>query len=231
MKRTLYIQLSLLHLVMKKVVLSILLFGSMGAFAQNDSISNDILTTKKYRAGIFVKYAEFKTNSPSIEKGFKITADTGKYDRYILHFNKGAKIRNAYAFSDGKDLFINAKVYDQSNYFVKILLLGPITYFEDKRAAKNLNAAFFGASVVGALASVAATELLSTADPLNPGWILYLPDDDGEAYVLDKTNLQSIFKEANFDLLKRFKAEKENTKLEVLLRYVKEFNELSLNKK
>jgi len=218
---------------MKKVVLPVLFFAGVGAMAQNDSISNDILTTKKFRAGIFVTYAEFKANLPSIEKGFSIMADTGKYDRYILHFDKGKKVRNAYAFSDGKDLFINAKVYDQSNYFVKILFLGPITYFEDKRAKKKTpaSALVIGGVLGGAIGGALANAVVGVADPLNPGWIIYLPDEDGEAYVLDKTNLMSIFKEANLDLLKKFKGEKGNNQLEVLLYYVMEFNEQAVNKR
>ena len=217
---------------MEKVVLPIFLFVSIGVVAQNDSISNDILTTKKFRAGIFVKYAEFKTNSPSIEKGFTITADTGKYDRYVLHFDNHKKIRNVYAFSDGKDLFINAKVYDQTNYFVKILVLGPITYFEDMRAKKNIrsSAAIMGGIMGGIVGAVAVTGAASI-DPNNPGFIIYLPDEDGEAYALDKSNLMSIFKETNLELLKKFKAEKENSKPEVLLQYLIEFNEHAANKR
>ncbi len=93
-----------------------------------------------------------------------------------------------YGFSDGLNIFLNAKVYDQTNYFVPILALGKITYFEDFHGKANAIAyhsgigtagAFAGDIIGGTVGGVLAYQHRVDAAHRNPGWIFYMTDDDG----------------------------------------------------
>jgi hypothetical protein len=59
----------------------------------------------------------------------------------------------------------------------------------------------------------------------NPGWLIYLPDDDGHAYTLDKKTVGSILENDDQELYARFKADKSPKNNAVLKQYIKEFNE------
>ncbi len=203
-----------------------------------DSLTNDILTTRVFRKGIYRKADEFRTNSPGETGEFTVKYDTGRYERFIL-YQQGKKVRSMYGFSDGKAVYLNAKVYGQANYFVRILVLGPISYLEDVRAkqsayyngASSMAAAggLVGGAIIGGLAGALAADYGMS----NPGWVIYLPDTDGAAYALDKTTMESIMTEADPELLKRFEAEEKKSKNshEVLLKYLLEFNQRALAKK
>jgi hypothetical protein len=96
-----------------------------------DSLSNNIVETKKFRYGIFESFNDFKTNTPTITSGFTIKYDSGKYIRATLRYDKGNKVRRVYAFSDGVNLWVNARIYSDVNYFIPVLDIGPVIYFED----------------------------------------------------------------------------------------------------
>lgn len=193
-----------------------------------DSLTNDILTTLKFRRGIYRTAWEFKSNTPSQGDEFEVRIDTGKYDRYIL-YQSGKKVRGMYGFCDGDYLYINAKVYGQSNYFVRLLVLGPIIYFEDKRAKSNkVVGAGVGTSVGFGLigAAVVSGAMATTMTYGHPGWIIYVPDSDGQAYAFDKQSLSSIFEEADTALLRSFEKEKKQLQdPRVLMKYMLEFNQ------
>ncbi|MDZ4714467.1 MAG: hypothetical protein SH819_03270 [Cytophagales bacterium] len=196
----------------------------MHSFAQ-DSLSNDILSTLKLRKGIYLNVNEFKTNSPSVTDNYEVIPDTGKFDRYWL-YKKGKKVRNVYGYSNGEDIYINAKVYGHSNYFVKILILGPIIYFEDQRHKSNkfyMQTAMAGVWG-GALGGAIVGALASTYGGNNPGFIVYVPDEDGQAYFLNEQSLVSIFTEADQELLKSLNQEKGSKSYKVLLQYLVDFN-------
>ncbi|MBL7846072.1 MAG: hypothetical protein JNL40_01290 [Cyclobacteriaceae bacterium] len=212
------------------------LWNAIPSFSQ-DSLTNDILTTRVFRKGIYRFADEFRTNSPGETGEFTVKYDTGKYERFIL-YQKGKKVRYMYGFSDGKAVYLNAKVYGQTNYFVRILVLGPISYLEDARAKESeyfegaMSTAFaggvVGGAVIGALAGAAAFDYGIT----NPGWVIYLPDTDGKAYALDRTTMESIMTEANPELLKKFDAEEKKSKKshQLLMKYLLEFNQRALAK-
>lgn len=212
------------------------LWNATPLFAQ-DSLTNDILTTRVFRKGIYRFADEFRTNSPGETGEFTVKYDTGKYEHFIL-YQKGKKVRYMYGFSDGKAVYLNAKVYGQTNYFVRILVLGPISYLEDRKAKESeylkgalstpIAGGFVGGAIVGGLASVAAVDY--SAD--NPGWVVYLPDTDGKAYALDRATMESIMTEADPELLKRFEAEEKKSKQshDVLMKYLLEFNQRALTK-
>jgi hypothetical protein len=210
----------------------VFLFGSFCGRGQTDSITNDLLTTKKFRRGIFMDYEAFRKNRPTLDKGFKVVADTGKFDRYYLVSEKGKKIRNVYGFSDGFDLYLNAQVYCDLNYYVKILLLGPLSYFEDKAGKSNALSSHrrawrvVGFALGGVIGGAVGTLISSGRATGQAGWVIYLDDPDGQAYLFDAKTLLSIFKEKSPALYERLKSEREKGKFEILMQYMEEFNAL-----
>ena len=203
-----------------------------------DTIKDDIVATKIFRYGIYQKFSEFISNSPSITSGFEITTDSGAYIRRRLKNSKGRIIRDVYGFSDGKNIFLNAKVYGQTSYFIPILALGKITYFEDyvgkaNAIASHSDAAAFGAMsggiIGGAIGGAIAYSHGVTEAARNPGWIIYLPDDDGYAYALSDKTLISILKTYDKELFEKFKKEKSKSDYHVLMNYMIEFNQRNSN--
>jgi hypothetical protein len=181
-------------------VIVFLFLCNIGAFAQ-DSLTNNILTTKKFRKGIYVTFKDFKENNPSITAGYTVKRDSGQYERYKLYFNSGKKVRRVYGFSDGEGVYVNARVYDQTNYFVPIVILGQIVYFDDFAARRNVEAATSGLSFwFGVAGGVVAYTVASSNARKNPGWIIYMPDNDGNVYLLERKTVSSIFEDADHDL-------------------------------
>lgn len=215
------------------LIASIFLLLSLQSTAQTDSLTDNVLTTKKLRYGIYRTFNEFKSNSPSITSGFTISIDSGEFIRRRLRDNKGKIIRRVYGFSDGLNIFLNAKVYDQTNYFVPILALGKITYFEDfhgkanaiaNHSAIGTSGVLAGGIIGGAIGGVLAYSYGQDKAFRNPGWIIYMPDDDGYAYALSKKTLSSILKQYDIKLLADFNREKDQNDFDTLMKYMIEFN-------
>lgn len=215
------------------LIASIFLLLSLQSTAQTDSLTDNVLTTKKLRYGIYRTFNEFKSNSPSITSGFTISIDSGEFIRRRLRDEKGKIIRRVYGFSDGLNIFLNAKVYDQTNYFVPILALGKITYFEDFHGKANAIATQTDTTSVGMLRSRLigglnrVTYSYTRSKDIayrNPGWIIYMPDDDGYAYALSKKTLSSILKQYDIKLLADFNREKDQNDFDTLMKCMIEFN-------
>ncbi|MFM8912011.1 MAG: hypothetical protein ACKOE6_03690 [Flammeovirgaceae bacterium] len=198
------------------------------ALMSQDSLTNNILTTNKFRKGIYSSFRDFRDNSPTFTEDFHVVSDTGKFDRYHLYStSKKKKIWNVYGFSDGEGVFINAQTYGQKNYFVRILLLGSICYFEDARAKASVigsnsfaKGAVWGGFFVGAIVSEAAASHAAK----NPGWVIYLPDDDGQPFILDFRTLGSILKEKDHTLFKEYEKLENKKDFKVIIEYVAQFN-------
>lgn len=221
------------------LIASIFLLLSLQSIAQSDSLTDNVLTTKKLRYGIYRTFNEFKSNSPGITSGFSISIDSGEFIRRRLRDKKGKIIRRVYGFSDGLNIFLNAKVYDQTNYFVPILALSKITYFEDFRGKANAIATqidttsegILRARLMGGFNGVTYSYTRSKDIAYrNPGWIIYMPDDDGHAYVLSKETLSSILKQYDVNLLAEFNREKDQNDFATLMKYMVEFNRKNSNR-
>ncbi|MCE2997674.1 MAG: hypothetical protein ACK5RG_11505 [Cyclobacteriaceae bacterium] len=220
------------------LIASIFLLLALQSIAQSDSLTDNVLTTKKLRYGIYRTFNEFKSNSPGITSGFTISIDSGEFIRRRLKDEKEKIIRRVYGFSDGLNIFLNAKVYDQTNYFVPILALGKITYFEDFHGKANSVAnhsgigtagAFAGGIIGGTVGGVIAYQHGVDVAHRNPGWIIYMPDDDGYAYALSKKTLTSILKQYDINLLAEFNREKDQNDFDTLMKYLIEFNRKNSN--
>jgi hypothetical protein len=193
-----------------------------------DTITNNILTTKKFVKGIYVTFREFKENSPSILEDFIIKADTSEFERYeLLVPNSKKKFRNVCGFSDGESVFINAQTYEQRAYFVKMLILGKITYFEDARAKTKIigmNNAAVGHLLGGIIVASILYAEAAKRSVKNPGFVVYMPDDDGRPFILETKTLRSILKEGDPELSKNYQEESDKNNHKVLIKYILEFN-------
>jgi hypothetical protein len=215
---------------MKWLVLTCFLLSPLFGVSQ-DSVTNNILTTKKFRRGIYASFKELKENNPSIITEFKVEADSSKFDRYNLYSSTDKKIKKVYGFCDGEYLYLNAKTYGQGNYFVRILVLGKIIYFEDKRGkrkavASQMNGpAIVGGAIGGAIAGALVYGSSGTNANENPGWVIYTEDENGEPFILDYVTLSSILQEADPELNRVFKGKKDNGKFLVLIDFMNQFNQ------
>lgn len=193
-----------------------------------DPTTNNILTTKKFVKGIYVTFREFKENAPSILEDFIIKADTSEFERYeLLVPNSKKKFRNIYGFCDGESVFINAQTYEQSAYFVKLLILGKIIYFEDARAKTKIigmNNAAVGHLLGGIVVAPFLYAEAAKRSVKNPGFVVYMPDDDGRPFILESKTLRSILKEGDQELNKNYQQEPEKNNHKVLIKYILEFN-------
>ena len=195
-------------------------------FCQSDT-TNSILTTRAFRYGVYQTFAEFRDNRPSMTTGLEIKLDsTSEFLRYKLYTDKGKRMKYVYGFSDGHMVYVNAKVYNQNSYFVPILILGKIVYLEDGIARqKVINSSTFAMSFTFGLAGGVAMALTTSKDErTNPGWVIYMPDDDGNIYVLDKKTLGGILMQDDPELYKRFKKAKNQNVYPLLMDYIHEFN-------
>ena len=204
--------------------LILLAIVSKNSLAQ-DSLSQ--ISPQKFVKGIYLNFQEYEQRSPSITDGFRLEMDTGKFDRYKLIQFRKKKITKPYMVCDGVGFYLNAKTYVGRKYFVKVLVNGPILYFEDERgkvsAISGRNTGpmiLLGGVVAGAISHGVAESKASQ----NPGWIIYTPDKTGEPFILDARNLQSILEESDQELLTQFKKENDKSDFSLLLQYVFDYN-------
>ncbi len=210
-----------------RVIILLVAAASIQAMAQSDT-THSILTTPFFRYGIYQSFAEFRDNRPSIRSGFEIQVDSSAdFLQYRLADRKGRKIKWVYGFSDGERVYLNAQVYNRGAYFVPALVLGNIVYLEDQRARRrtadmaivNMGIAF---GLIGATATAAAT---SSESRENPGWVVHMPDNDGNIYVLDHVTMKAILQQDDPDLYREYKARPDKNRQSTLLHYLRLFNE------
>lgn len=225
---------------MKRTVIVIVLsmLSSLPAWAQ-DQATDDLLTTKSFRYGIYKTFQEFRDNAPSITSEFKIkTIGEGKYLHYLLFDKRGRPVRDVYGFSDGKKIYVNAAnysqpvnvvssdasaaSYQQQVYFMPVLTLGKVCYLED----------FVARSKVAAMETISplkvfhrgAQEVGEGIAEKNPGWVIYLPDDDGYVHLLNKETLGTILKMGAPDLYAEFNGSAGNEDYDVLMSFLQKIN-------
>lgn len=218
---------------MRRWIVLWMMVTSAISYAQTDQATDSILTTKKLRPGVYLNVNEFKTNSPSVKENYSTYLNPGQFDFAFLYKvdPKGKRdyYSEAFGFCDGTDVFINAKSYNaDNNFFARLLILGPICYLEDDQqklvpVAQKVNVPRLSGSVLER-----TTSIEEIAKRNNPGWIIYVPDDDGQPYALSHKTLASIFKEYGAEeLSSKLKSEKNRYDVSILLKYVKDFNRLA----
>jgi hypothetical protein len=216
------------------------------ASAQIDSLQKTIFNTNSFRKGIYANFEEFKNNKPSITDGFTIVPNPGtifKMDdeisfagkRFIpnqmmthdsiaiaAHIvdKKGKKIKYAYAFSDGKSLYINSALYQNySNYYLRVWEIGKIVYFRDPKM--NLVNGIVTGWVLAGLPGMLIGEASARSQP---DGVIIFEEDGGSPFELDYKTLTSIFKLYDRELLTQLEAEEDRKTATVLEKYVIQFN-------
>ena len=216
---------------MKSLGSIVFVFAALIVQGQIDSVTNDILTTKKFRYGIFGNPKEFRENSPSFTSDFRIEIDSSRFQgrkvyHKVLKYNSGEIVTGAYGFSDGTYLYVNARTFDFSqDYFLPVLVLGRVIYFEDFKGAFRIERTGTGLTwFFGFAGSLMATPIAKQIATENPGWVIYLSDDDGRAYRLGKKTMASILKQHDRELYQKLKTEKNPDDIPTLKNYLLEFN-------
>ncbi len=64
----------------------------------------------------------------------------------------------------------------------------------------------------------------------NPGFVIYMPDNDGRPFILEKKTLLSILKEGDKELYYKYKLEENKNDFTILMNYVIEFNKRNKDK-
>jgi hypothetical protein len=179
-----------------------------------------------YKKGLFMTYEDLSKNLPSDTSLFIVKAkrnfhysssipvnlrmnQIGQPDSTSLMFeifnDKGKKIKNGFAYSDGSRLFINPIIYrNNGGHYLRAFDVGRIIYFRDPVGYPSL--------------------ALGGAYSYSRGIILY-DSDKGEAFILDKKALQSILKENDSELYNLFMEESNQNNPIVLENYVVLFNQ------
>ncbi len=203
-----------------------------------DAQTKDIFSAKKFPKGIYFTYSDFKNNSPdtiveftleiSTKRNYKLL-NSGSYDQVIdedtiqlvsyLRNKKGKLIDRAYAFSDGRALYINSALYqNHSNYYLRVLEVGKIILFKDPIMNKA-HGANTGGLVGGVLGGVVGILLASDSN----GVILFYLDE-GIPYQLSERTMKAILKANDSDLYKKFMSIEKPYRDSVLEQFVIEFN-------
>lgn len=205
-----------------------------------------VFLTREVSKGIFYTYKQFLTNSPEVVNDFTflpmddtytyvVNQTTGLYPNkmvntdsaklmYMLYTQKGKKIKNAYAFSDGEHIYLNSALYqNHSNYYLKVLDFGRILYTRDPVMEKVTGPGvgfMFGA--VGGLAVGITRALTSNKD--SRGVIVFY-EDEGVPFILNKKTVTSLLLNYDNELYQQYLAERDPGDEAVLEKYVLLFNQ------
>lgn len=218
------------------------------AFGQEESV----FLTRNIKRGIYYSYKQFKANVPDETEDFlsrplpqKVSyvpnaaeqlypnqthADTTQL-MYMLHDSrkKNKAIRNAYAFSDGENVYINSALYqNHSDYYLKVLDFGRILYTRDPimdKAAKKVTGAMIGVFTGGIIVGAIGATIGASSSSLESRGVIVFFEDDGVPYILNKKTLTSILIEHDPELYKQYQQETNQTGELTLEKYVLLFNQ------
>lgn len=222
----------------------LLTFISLVAFSQQENV----FLTRKVNKGIYYTYQQFLTNSPAetdnftckpVDKTYLFVPNSTFIMSYTLYPNKtgkdttqlmymlydsikkNRKITKAYAFCDGKDVFINSALYqNHSNYYLKVLDFGRILYTRDPimdQAAGVGTGAILGGLIGGAIGYLSANK--------DSRGVIIFCEDGGVPFILNRQTITSLLQNYAPDLYKKYQAEADRGDEAVLEKYVLLFNQ------
>ncbi len=202
-------------------VISILFINGEPLFAQ---IESDVvygggeerpsLTNSLPQRGIYQSFQDLKKNNPSIQQPFQEQSRSGRVITYRIRYEANNKReKNAYGFSDGQSIYVNARNYGGGNYYVKSETRGRFLFFRDE-----------GGSGIG----------LGGGIGIGPVAIGTGSGNRIRAYVLDMKNgtierlnakQMKIILSSDSALLRDFEEEKQKNNPAVLFKYIHLYNE------
>lgn len=223
----------------------IFLFLLVPVFVQGQT--ENVFLTRSVKKGIYFTYQQFLTNSPAETGDFKCRPAQGSYFyapgtvistaqrrpnqttgdttqlMYMLYDSrkKNRKIKNAYAFSDGKNIYINTALYqNHSDYYLKVLELGKILYTRDP-IMNQVAGAGTGAMVGGLIGGAIG---LLTANKESRGVVIFY-EDEGVPFILNKKTMTSILLNYDEELYRQYQQEQDQADEAVMEKYVLLFNQ------
>jgi len=210
--------------------------------------TENVFLTRKVKKGIYFTYQQFLTNSPAETEDFECRPAKASYFyvpgivintemrakpnqtqgdttrlMYMLYDSrkKNKKIKNAYAFSDGENVYINSALYqNHSDYYLKVLEMGRILYTRDP-IMNQVSGAGTGALVGGLVGGMIG---LLSANNESRGVIVFY-EDDGVPFVLNKKTMTSLLLNYDKELYEQYQQEKELQDEAVMEKYVLLFNQ------
>lgn len=166
------------------------------------------ILTENYKEGFYRSSLELFNNQTLIDTTFQIVKKKSKKDKIFLR-NEKKKSALYYAYSDGKDLYLNAANYSSDRHFIKtykfdeFLLFNDVFVNQDKAVGMSL--------AFGVLGVLVSTERQNVLMDLNTG----------EFFPLNKSKMKLLLEDKYPNLLKQFKSNsKEIKKVLEILNYV-----------
>ncbi len=217
-------------------LLFFLMFIASLAYGQEENV----FLTREVKKGIYYTYNQFLRNLPAETEDFEIKPvnETYLWVGFTLYPNKSGRdttqlmfmlydsrkknkmIKNAYAFSDGENIYINSALYqNHSDYYLKVLDFGKILYTRDP-IMNQASGAGTGA-LVGGL--IGGTIGYFSANKESRGVIVFY-EDEGTPFVMNKKTMTSLLLNYDPELYEQYKQEKDLEDESIMEKYVLLFN-------
>lgn len=164
--------------------------------------------TENYKTGFYNSSIELFNNQTFLDTTFNVVAKKSKGDKLVLR-NQKNKSPLYFAFSNGKDLFLNASNYSADNHFIKTYKLDQFLLFND--TFLNQDKAIGMSLAFGVLGMFVVTEKQNVLFDLNTG----------EFFPLNRSKMKLLLGEKYPNLFKNYKKNtKDISKVIQLLKYI-----------
>jgi hypothetical protein len=164
--------------------------------------------TENYKTGFYNSSMELFNNQTLLDTTFNVVTKKSKGDKLVLR-NQKNKSPIYFAYSNGKDLYLNASNYSADNHFIKTYRLDQFVLFND--TFLNQNKAVGMSLAFGVLGVFIATEHQNVLFDLNTG----------EFFPLNRSKMKLLIEEKYPNLFKNFKKNaKDINKVIEILKYV-----------
>ena len=150
------------------------------------------ILTENYKEGFYRSSLELFNNQTFIDTTFQIVEKRSKNNKLFLRNGK-KKPALYYAYSDGKDLYLNATNYSSDRHFIKTYRFDEFLVFND--GFVNHDKVVGMSLAFGVLGILVSTEKQNVLVDLNTG----------EFFTLNKPKMKLLLEDKYPNLLKRFK--------------------------
>lgn len=184
------------------------------AYGSDENQPKDLFKAKQPQRGIYYNFNELKTNTPSGTSEFQENSVSGPVITYqIKGGEKNKRIKDAFGFSDGQSIYVNANTYGNGNYYVKVELVGRYLFFRDQ-----------GGSNIGLGGAIAIGPVAIGTGGGNSIKAYILDMENGTVETLNAKTLRLILSRDR-ELSQAFEQEKQRNNVGVLYEYIKRYNE------
>ena len=145
-------------------------------------VKNQFDVKQILKAGLYFDFEDLVNNSPKQDLPYrtKKISENNKSEHFqVLQQERKKRVKNLFGYSDGKNIYLNATRYTQSEYFIKSKFIGRYIYFEDQYSSPTATAAF---GLIGAAVSNRHTGIV-------------LDTKTGITTVLNNKNMENLLKD------------------------------------